>query len=30
MASLVDAIESIDPMLIDELAQAVELRRRSR
>ena len=30
MASLVDAIESIDPTLVDELAQAVELRRRSR
>ena len=30
MASLVDAIESIDPTLVDELAHAVELRRRSR
>lgn len=30
MASLVDAIESIDPALIDELARAVDLRRRSR
>jgi BlaI family penicillinase repressor len=30
MASLVDAIESIDPALIDELARAVEARRRSR
>ena len=30
MASLVDAIESINPTLIDELARAVELRRRSR
>jgi BlaI family transcriptional regulator, penicillinase repressor len=30
MASLVDAIESIDPTLVDELARAVELRRRSR
>lgn len=30
MASLVEAIESIDPALIDELARAVDLRRRSR
>jgi BlaI family transcriptional regulator, penicillinase repressor len=30
MASLVDAIESINPALIDELAAAVERRRRSR
>jgi predicted transcriptional regulator len=30
LASLVDAIESIDPNLIDELARAVEARRRAR
>jgi BlaI family transcriptional regulator, penicillinase repressor len=30
LASLVDAIEAIDPKLIDELARAVEARRRSR
>jgi BlaI family transcriptional regulator, penicillinase repressor len=30
LASLVDAIEAIDPKLIDELASAVEARRRSR
>jgi predicted transcriptional regulator len=30
MASLVDAIESIDPALVDELARAVERRRGSR
>jgi BlaI family transcriptional regulator, penicillinase repressor len=30
MASLVEAIESIDPSLLDELAQAVDRRRRSR
>jgi BlaI family transcriptional regulator, penicillinase repressor len=30
LASLVDAIEAIDPTLIDELARAVEARRRSR
>lgn len=30
LASLVDAIEAIDPELIDELARAVEARRRSR
>ena len=30
MAALVEAIESIDPALLDELARAVESRRRSR
>jgi len=30
LASLVDAIEAIDPQLVDELARAVEARRRSR
>lgn len=30
LASLVDAIEAIDPHLVDELARAVEARRRSR
>ncbi|HXJ19043.1 MAG TPA: BlaI/MecI/CopY family transcriptional regulator [Polyangia bacterium] len=30
LASLVDAIEAIDPGLVDELARAVEARRRSR
>jgi len=30
MATLVDALESFDPRLLDELAQAVSVRRRSR
>jgi BlaI family transcriptional regulator, penicillinase repressor len=30
LATLIDAIESIDPQLIDELARAVEARRRGR